>query len=710
MNSSITASSSPTSPATWREGWTFVPPAESLARAATASGLVLQAGAPGVLFPEGSSPAWRLRLPWDASALSDGGAGIWTAHGACNGTPGSDQAVEFVCPAVGFVVGETRHDAPPVLESDRNIERRPTLDILELERNRAVLLVKQVVRGRMRFCLCAADGTREDILAQAHGFLDTGASRLGERVAAGRKRWLAELPEDADGPALAHDLLASRLRTHPGGRGLIFASPGAPDRARGIDLFPVVRAWCRIDPGIAWNLLQTYLWIGSGTDTLPAWVPIGPAAGSTSEPMPPILIRTLLSCWRAMPDRGALLACLDDLAPYLNALFPSDADAASHGTWQVPDGIRPPGADPASPDRDLARTALRLGEGLALLDLRREAGIQEFLKRYPVEARVASWQGQVSGLWNEDRRLFDDRAAATAEDRPGFYQGLTLLDSRMPRERRDAVARLFSPQMLMTADRLAAWVPRDDEQPPAPPPWLVVLLLTGLIRNQDRTLCTSLTPRLAAQANAAIDPTEPEALGWCAVALEAALFDHPLSRHYTQAGRWAVWIDQHRLAVVGTAFGLAVVLVGLLTLLLTTRHALTDGQLETVHALGVQYYRDGNYEEAMKIFTDLQDRGQGISTRTDWWIGNILFQQGQYEDALKAFETGMQPPYTPHAETMMNRALALYQLQRFDEAAEAYRETADTFERSLPTLARRARIAEDLARKRSRIGGDGGNP
>lgn len=680
----------------WMQGWTLTPAPDKIIHAEGGLDSVMQCAEPGCLHLEGKRDAWQLHLgnpgqPESFTLL------YWSASGIKLGTPEGEHVL--VCPEPGILFGEAPVAAPPRLESTSGVQQRKAVEEIRDAAGNGVLMTRRVVNGNLRFCLTTRGELHHEQIADAQGFLEQDprqwlADIEGERRAKGLRP-----PDAAPAQALAVEQLYSRLRGNGDGESLFSASDEIPGAVDARQLLPVINTWCRIDPVIAWTLLLSYLRaVETGSD-LPRWLPIHSHHRALPDnPVDGMVVRALLSCWRAMPNRGSLLSSLEACTAYLTRLSASDAHPSR---FTEPPHCRPPHTGPRNERDNLVDISLWLGELDALRVLQSEAGSAESLKPYPLESATASLRDRMLSLWREDRQLFDDRAADQEDLRPGFYQCLPLLDTRLDETYREPMLRLLSPSILLTQSDLLGWVPREAEAPEAAPPALVHHLLSAVHRPEDRARVTPLIATLKTAAAARLQQASPNPTLWAALLLEAEWFDVPLSRQYSNAGPVALWIDRNRFKVtLATIAIIAVTILGL-SYLLTSRKSLTNGQLESVNALAVRYYQDGDYETSLAMFSDLLDRKQGINVKADWRIGNIYYRMGDYEQALQHYDLAVEQPYPRHPESMMNRALTLYQLGRFQEAAEAYQSAADAFDRIFPTIARKAKIAQELSQKRT---------
>ncbi|MCP5488288.1 MAG: tetratricopeptide repeat protein [Verrucomicrobia bacterium] len=679
----------------WMPGWTLAPAPDKIIHAVGGLDAVIQCAEPGCLHREGNRDAWQLHLgnpgqPESFTLL------YWSASGIKLETPEGEHVL--ICPEPGILFGEAPVAAPPRLESTSDIERRKAVEEIRGADRNSVLMTRRVVNGKLRFCLTTRGELHHEQLADAQGFLEQDPHQWLADIEGARRAKGLRPSNAAPALALAVEQLYSRLRGNGDGESLFSASDDMPRAVDTRQLLPVINTWCRVDPVIAWTLLLSYLRAVQAGSDLPRWLPIhDPHHPLPDDPVDGMVARALLTCWRAMPNRGSLLSSLEACTSYLTRLTTSDSLPSR---FTEPPHCRPPQTGPRNKRDNLIEISLWLGELDALRILQSEAGIAESLKPYPLESTTSALRDRMLSLWCEDRRLFDDRAADQEDLRPGFYQCLPLLDTRLDETYREPMLRLLSPAMLLTRGDLLGWVPREAEAPEAAPPALVHHLLSAVHRPEDRAKVTPLITTVKTAAGSRVQQAAPNPTLWAALLIETEWFDVPLSRQYSNAGPVALWIDRNRFKVTLATIAIIAVMILGLSYLLTSRRSLTNGQLESVNALAVRYYQDGDYETSLAMFSDLLDRKQGVNVKADWRIGNIYFRKGDYDQALRHYDLAVEPPYPPHPESMMNRALTLYQLGRFEEAAEAYKSAADTFDRIFPTIARKARIAQELSEKR----------
>jgi TolA-binding protein len=166
-----------------------------------------------------------------------------------------------------------------------------------------------------------------------------------------------------------------------------------------------------------------------------------------------------------------------------------------------------------------------------------------------------------------------------------------------------------------------------------------------------------------------------------------------LERQDDPAGAWARWdelvkgfprsgqADEHLFRRAGAALRSARLADALEDYTRLTRdYPQSTYRAEAFYGIGFVYTRRGEYSRALPFFESALSGvpGTDLAVRAQLGIGISRFNLGSYERALADFEALRRKVKGTEreAEVTMHAARALYRLERLDEAAERFRETA----------------------------------
>lgn len=95
-------------------------------------------------------------------------------------------------------------------------------------------------------------------------------------------------------------------------------------------------------------------------------------------------------------------------------------------------------------------------------------------------------------------------------------------------------------------------------------------------------------------------------------------------------------------------------------------------------------YKEGRYEEALKLYRDIQSRNPELA-QFPFYAGNCLFHLGRYDEALAAFKEAvrLKPDFF---EAYTNLASAFGKLNRFDEGLQLFEPAMVAYPESLSIL------------------------
>ncbi|MFN7926260.1 MAG: tetratricopeptide repeat protein, partial [Bryobacteraceae bacterium] len=105
---------------------------------------------------------------------------------------------------------------------------------------------------------------------------------------------------------------------------------------------------------------------------------------------------------------------------------------------------------------------------------------------------------------------------------------------------------------------------------------------------------------------------------------------------------------------------------------------------------GFSLFRAGRFDAAESVFRPLAAR-PGMEAPAQFFLGNCAYARGKYEAALGYFEKAIAAGDAPGNRAInayyYNQGLALYELRRFEQAAQSFRQSIDRFPRdAMPYL------------------------
>lgn len=179
----------------------------------------------------------------------------------------------------------------------------------------ALLLCKE-----NRFALIYGELTPERAMDRAETVLDENFDQLTQTETEDRKKVAALFsinPRHNPPVALAAEILTARLRQRTGTlHGLWSRAEGFENETFSLnELYPLIRAWCIIDPPTALELAQTALSLQQNSGGFPSWIEAG-GLSSTSAPWP-FIVQAFELAWRQNGDSALLKKHLPALRKYM---------------------------------------------------------------------------------------------------------------------------------------------------------------------------------------------------------------------------------------------------------------------------------------------------------------------------------------------------------------------------------------------------------
>ncbi len=183
------------------------------------------------------------------------------------------------------------------------------------------------------------------------------------------------------------------------------------------------------------------------------------------------------------------------------------------------------------------------------------------------------------------------------------------------------------------------------------------------------------------------------------VAVAAArLWTGTIRHHRRVTGRrrtaLAWWLNRRRKVLLATGFVLLALFIGWLALV-QLRVSMPVSVFKTQTGLLLQHYQQKDYEAALAMGEEIKQRGHPEHPLVWMLQGRSLFQLGRYEEAIEAFAFAAErQPLDPAPG--FNAALARFRMGDYEHAVAEFITVAETFARSHPSMATRARIAAQI--------------
>lgn len=623
---------------------------------------------------------------------------------------------------------------PGVLIGHANFEVVPTLFAPEHEVNRAgacdwialdplVVLMSRRADGATRFCLAAQSGPADSVSRLVRDLLELDAESLFREEATARDSFLRR----TDNRSLLAPLLPPALEALVGAlrsptAAIPFRWTAGEAEGDGVfsinDLFPLVQAWCEVDPGVAQDLVKAALSCLRADGGIPA---VCPADGSAPSPHAawPLLVQCARAAWIAKRDPQFLAFALPRLHLYLSrsiAYFDPDHDGIP--CWQSPQEpfiLQTYEAGLASADL----ITFLLCEIFAFLELAEAA---EFaFDSQPFRSQRNRFCATLETLfWDPHNRVFPDRyIGGEAIERITLSAVLPLLWEGLPGRYRENLQQLITrSDHLLWPGGVGAWLRWDTDD--APPPILLPhqFLVLEALRNagaeeerqqlamgyakwlRKRFDGTGVLPRWigdppAAEAGADESPQRP-VLGAALVLVAAGVGDEQVAT--SDVSRPLRWLDRHRQAVIGAVVGALAAGVFGIAVAYFFKKSMPITYAEPIAGLARQHYVEGDYDTAVSIYEDLIEGTSG-ALAIEFQFANACLNKGEYAEAEKRYlHLLKQSPREP--AVMMNLGLVLFKEGRLQEAGRCYITVIREFGSVRPDLAQRANVALQIISER----------
>lgn len=697
----------------WSKGWLLSTSAWTQADVSGTEFLFRTLSAPGDLAPADATPAWGLHMGLtdemrpQATGLIKNGFFIEFQLGTR-----SHQAVGLLMEP-GVLVGYSNHVIFPALFSlTHEIQKTEAEEVLKLPQH-FIVLQSHSTRGGTQFCLAVSEESEAQAREKATAGLQNDIT-AAFRVECERRRGFFQLAEStADEKVIqchALEKLATHLQAPSGQFGFRWSATAHNAATSNVnDTLALVAAWCRVDVGVARDLVQSALQTQQPDGSIPA-VSTLKSAVAPAVPAWPLLAQCVLRVHKTAADEALLEYALPRLHRYLKwAMAYYDPEHNGLCRW---------GSVEAAFLPDASATACAAADLSALLLAELDA-FEQLCQAYPDAEEdttdlVASRQQLATQLqeqlWDSDAQRFVNRPLdGTLAGLPaGPGEWLPLLWSQLPSTIKTPVV-----QTALT------WEPAPDSEAARHPMLLRTLLWMALEQAASATelesLAAGLRPALAADMRALglLTPAgTPPTEGWeilhkmsveqAAVALATARKAEIAEAQWEPVKPWVGKMDRVRRPLV--ILVVAIVLSALLSVVLLyhQKTSLPSSSLEALNGLAEESYKTGDYKAAIVHFDRMLRLTGNLVIKKK--LGDSYFQAGQLQDAERIYrELVSATPPVPSA--WLNLGLTLYRQKNFAEATQCYQTFISSFGEQYPALASKADLAIRLIREQSAANG-----
>ncbi len=711
----------------WVKGWRLHPSAWTHPHDFARGPGFRTLGSPGDIAPDEEKPLWSL----------DGGIRDFPLRGrtqvlanAYRIMPSdSDTFAQLaVVVAPGVILGHTALPVPPSLFS-AELERHDSDSMQWIEKpGENVVLLRRLVSEGLRFCLVVTPEDHETAVQLAQQYLESDPMEpLRREFQARRYFWERMRANEASVPVITYAVehLVGRLRT-PEGPMRFRWSAAAPEADAAFylnQLYPLIKAWIRIDIGVAEDLVKSALSTQKPDGTLLAWNYSDGRSGDNVRAWP-LFALCALEVARAGVQTDFLEYVYPALERYLEqALNRFTEDGFPR--WRSPREA----FIPETCDRKLATvdlTAMLLCEIDAFRHLSRlhSGNTHEiaFLNVHEEKLRrhLLEW------MWDDKRRNFRDRYIGGSHIARLTLSGfMPLLWTQLDRTReRSLVRHMENPKTFWKPEGLPLWEAwEQDPEPPPIPALHQFFILDGLRRKNMNGTLDQLRERLRESLTAqyrkqhtlpadlsrvaaprpADDATEPDPMPPDSTSAALAIDITPVRKDKAASPNrspFTCWLVKNRTAVIVTPIVLAV--LALLGIVIGFMYKKTPPHADVYALSGLAqlHYQQGRHDEAIRIYRELSERLDQPAS-IDLLMGNTYLHMNDPVSAERhyrsALEKGLESP-----RAHINLGLALYQQNKLSEARDVYETFIQDFQHQYPELAERAHVSLDIINRKYR--------
>lgn len=552
-----------------------------------------------------------------------------------------------------------------------------------------------------RFALVYGPCTFQQALSKAEDALDQNFEELMQAEAEKRKNVsrLFSINSRHNPPvALAFETLTARLRDRNGAiRGIWSVADGFEKETFSLnELYPLVRAWCLINPAIALDLAQTALSLQQSNGGFPTWINADGIA-STVAPWP-LIAQSFELALRSAPEPAVLKKHLPALRKYVQwALRRFDPRRDRIPFWQSEQEVFVPGSyerDKATPEL----TVFLIAELDSVLRLCEASEHSESAMTSLVEEREHLIRTLDTTFWNPGKKAFSNvwenghyRHEVT------FGSFVPLFWSGLDSEKKSALIESFEAARGLPGQRSVSWE-QDETDDTTARPAIHQFMAFEIVRSSgNRNLLMQFVHRTrekfavwfehesltAVRSQSAETPAY--ALGPVTAALALSVqaeFEREAAQIHTVAQLLLRWAERLKIRRTDLSILLVFALLSLLAHLIYAIPHSWNAEERTGEAL--LNYREGRHAEALRICRRYPE--YAISRLIQ---ANMLMLAEQPDKAEELYrQTLLQEPESPSA--LFGLALALQMNGKFDEAEKRYVDFIDIYELRYPVASQLA--------------------
>ncbi len=437
-------------------------------------------------------------------------------------------------------------------------------------------------------------------------------------------------------------------------------------------VFPLASAWCHIEPRMAEDLVLAALSTQQDSGLFPSV--FFPSTGSIKGVAWPLMAQSVLRVWKATRSVSLLNFSLPLLEQYLlKTLDYYDPKGTGFPQWPTAEACMDPASHaPGVAPVDLISLLIRETE--AFEELARQAPASQANATAFSEERALMCGNLLTHFWDPSALMFRDRSAsgkAAGNDTPA--QLLPCGCSSVPD--------LYKKPSEALAGGLLK----------GPPPALSALVLQSLAMVSAQGVRAKIQQGLLASfGTLSAPPNAPSAALAILLEKETAEAEEE-KKGFSPLVRT---LDKHRHVALSVIVGVILLVLSIVVIWTIARPSLSRSSYEALQALAHQQYVQGNYDEAARIYAQIAQSGTRFAG-AEMGVANARFRQGRYPEAEALYRRLLEQK-NPSPAARMNLALTLYRQNRLEESAAEYRLFDETYRKSHPQLAERARLALEL--------------
>jgi len=700
----------------WTEGWRMGPSVWNKDYDTSNRGKFRTLKAPGDIAPTEIPAAWSFHLglttapiPFQCILLADGFQLSFTHnHKAVN--------ISCVCVKKGVLLIEANAPLNPTLfTAEYDVHREDTAEWIELPWG-SVVLVHNTSEDMVRYCLVEREQAYTASIRTARTHLDASPAHLLNQKIKMREQILGKhhIPE-AHIPLVLHAMesLAGHLRpplgsfTHRWSN----ADMDGHDRMDLNQVYPLVSAWCALDPTLALEIFKTALSCQHPSGFLPSLaMPDGHM--DTRHAALPLFAQSALMLKKSLNDQDWIKPLLPKLRDYLSwAITYYDPQGDGNLTWRTStEALIEETFDPEVLSADLYTLLLCEIEAMAQLDENEHNKPLNLLTaKDMIEQKLKHF------FWDKKESCFPDRFRnGDPVERITLSAFVPLLWSELDRQYvNPMIQKLDKVNLLRRKQGIALWAEWEDDPEPAPiPSFHQLLMMHALLKGTNQAAARRLkqdllkamtvqyidqsrmtdnlsdnTPNTHEEFSSSSSVPDTSALCInCTCLSSSDASDRRISRPLK-------WLDRHRKSILISVILILTISVTAITLAFVLKKKPPISSIKANAALAEQYYSEHNYAGAIPIYEELL-KGGTATTIVRRRLGNAHLHNGNPVEAEKYYRSILAEGDSP--VIIMNLALSLYRQGRAQEAAQQYRQVIEKYANERPDLVEKAQTARHL--------------